>query len=440
MKFKLLKYRWWQYLILITLLLFAARMVEKYIDSQYGGKRTPYLQMLGQNQVTIKWQGLTKEKIILRYGLDKNQLKQQQVEQSAKKYHSFSLQNLASNSQYYYQIKQQIYSFKTIPNIDFKEDMFFWVLGDPGEAGNLALKVKKSAYAWFGTKTGRTNFDLILTTGDNAYRSGTNQQYQDAIFDVHAQQLSAVNIWPAYGNHDARRWAFFDIFDFPEQGELGGVPSNTERYYSFNYGNVHFVILNSEISAFMHSNNMIDWLEQDLMQNTQRWTIALFHSPPYSKGSHNSDRFRDSWGKMVYMREKVLPILEKYGTDMVLSGHSHTYERSHLITCHYGNSQSFNAKMVIDNEGAYQKNINKYANDGSLYAVVGSSSKHNGNVALDHPALQVVKNSAGSMIIKIKDNNLYGYFINDQTQLLDSFHISKTKTVKMAQSCDRLGL
>jgi 3',5'-cyclic AMP phosphodiesterase CpdA len=67
---------------------------------------------------------------------------------------------------------------------------------------------------------------------------------------------------------------------------------------------------------------MIDWLKKDLSQNQSKWTVVLFHSPPYTKGSHDSDNLKDSWGKMHYMRENVLPILEKHSVDMVLSGHS----------------------------------------------------------------------------------------------------------------------
>jgi hypothetical protein len=114
------------------------------------------------------------------------------------------------------------------------------VLGDPGNASNLLLNVKKSAYRWLENNHRRQNFDLILTTGDNAYTSGKNQQYQEAIFNVHKEELSGVNLWPAYGNHDARRWAFFDIFDFPTQAQLGGVASTTEEYFSFNYADVRY--------------------------------------------------------------------------------------------------------------------------------------------------------------------------------------------------------
>ncbi|CAB9545087.1 hypothetical protein BROOK1789C_2168 [Bathymodiolus brooksi thiotrophic gill symbiont] len=440
MKINFFKSTGFRYFIVIILLLFVARMVEKYNDSQYEDSRSPYLQMLGKNQVTIKWQGLKKEKVILKYGTNRASLNLTKISEKASFEHTITLNNLSENTQYFYQIAEKIYTFKTAPNKNSNDASLFWVLGDPGNASNLLLNVKKSAYRWLENNHRRQNFDLILTTGDNAYTSGKNQQYQEAIFNVHKEELSSVNLWPAYGNHDARRWAFFDIFDFPTQAQLGGVASTTEEYFSFNYADVHFVFLNSEISAFFHTDAMIDWLKKDLSQNQSKWTVVLFHSPPYTKGSHDSDNLKDSWGKMHYMRENVLPILEKHSVDMVLSGHSHSYERSHLLHCHYGDSTTFKQEMVLDDDGIYQKNSNKYPYDGTLYAVVGSSSKVDIS-DLDHPALPIAKNSGGSLIIKTHNNVLQGYFLDDKGMVLDNFSIDKSnhnalqKTPRQLKKC-----
>ena len=72
---------------------------------------------------------------------------------------------------------------------------------------------------------------------------------------------------------------------------------------------------------------MYTWLEADLMANTQDWLIAYWHHPPYSRGSHDSDTTH----QMFQMRERFVALLEDYGVDLVLTGHSHAYERSMLI-------------------------------------------------------------------------------------------------------------
>ncbi len=62
--------------------------------------------------------------------------------------------------------------------------------------------------------------------------------------------------------------------------------------------------------------NMLQWLESDLVLNDKPWLIAIWHHPPYTKGSHNSD----TEGGLIDMRQNALPILEAWGVDLVLTG------------------------------------------------------------------------------------------------------------------------
>jgi len=104
-------------------------------------------------------------------------------------------------------------------------------------------------------------------------------------------------VWPTIGNHDTYTdftltdFPYLHIFSLPTQGEAGGVPSGTKRYYSFNYGNIHFVCLDSMSSVRTTGSPMLQWLAQDLAANTNglAWLIAFWHHPPYSKGTHDSD-------------------------------------------------------------------------------------------------------------------------------------------------------
>ncbi len=89
---------------------------------------------------------------------------------------------------------------------------------------------------------------------------------------------------------------------------------------------------------------MLTWLELDLASTSQDWIIANWHHPPYSKGSHDSDV--DS--EQVAMRENALPVLESHGVDLVLTGHSHAYERSMLIDGHNGLSDTFGPQFAVD--------------------------------------------------------------------------------------------
>src|SRR5206468_4202959 len=107
---------------------------------------------------------------------------------------------------------------------------------------------------------------------------------------------------------------------------------------------------------------VFDVYQADLDDNTNEWIVAFWHSPPYTKGSHNSDVFTDSEGRLFWMREQVCPLLERNGVDLVLCGHSHCYERSYLMHGHYGTSLELMPSMIVDGSsgrpeesGPYQK-------------------------------------------------------------------------------------
>ena len=155
-------------------------------------------------------------------------------------------------------------------------------------------------------------------------------------------------LWPTLGNHDGATadsatgtGPYYDIFTLPKAAQAGGIASGTEAYYSFDYGMIHFVSLESFETNRAANGAMLTWLQQDLATTTQPWLIVFFHHPPYTKGSHNSDVDLES----IEMRQNALPILEAAGVDLVLTGHSHSYERSYLIDGHYGTSSTFTQAM-----------------------------------------------------------------------------------------------
>jgi 3',5'-cyclic AMP phosphodiesterase CpdA len=155
--------------------------------------------------------------------------------------------------------------------------------------------------------------------------------------------------------------------------------------------------------------------------------VTLLHHPPYTKGSHNSDNKWDSGGRLIEVRENILPLLESAGVDLVLSGHSHLYERSDLINCHYGLSTSFKTDYVRlkSNSSEYKKqNAGLTAYNGTIYTVLGSSSKVD-NGPLDHPAMPHALKEAGSLVIDINQARLNAYFINQDGKIKDHFEITK---------------
>jgi hypothetical protein len=174
---------------------------------------------------------------------------------------------------------------------------------------------------------------------------------------------------------------------------------------------------------------MLTWLSNDLAANTRNWLVAFWHHPPYSKGSHNSDTETE----LVQMRQNALPILENYGVDLVLSGHSHSYERSKLIDQQYGISTQVSTTNILnggsgreDGDGAYLKpGVAPTPHEGTVYAVAGSSGQTSGGT-LNHPVMYISLNELGSMVLDVSGDRLDAKFLNNAGAVRDYFAIVKS--------------
>jgi len=104
------------------------------------------------------------------------------------------------------------------------------------------------------------------------------------------------------------------------------VPSQDQgRYYSFDWSNAHFVSLDSNLLLSSRATAMLNWLDADLAATSQKWRIVVLHHPPYPTGFHVGDPL------CVAAKQLVVPIVERHGVQLVLSGHEHGYERSHPL-------------------------------------------------------------------------------------------------------------
>ncbi len=440
------------YGLLILIVIYGlGRAIDVAMGSFYTGDRAPYLQMPAPTAMTLRWQTTAPTTGKVFYGTRLDTL-DQHVDDGAEpaEEHEVRITGLQPDTRYYYRIEAngipryqgEDYRFRTPPAAGAATPVRFWVLGDPGYANPGQSAVRDAAVGWMKghPRKNRPMLDFIMTTGDNAYRSGTNQQFQDNFFVPYEKLLRNYSVWPIYGNHDARRFAFFDIFSFPEQAESGGVPSGTENYYSFDFAQLHVVVLDSQASGLEPDSDMLGWLWRDLYATRQPWIIVAMHHPPYTKGSHDSDDNYDSRGRMQKLRKNILPVLDKAGVDLVLSGHSHMYERSNLVACHYGSSGTYRTDMAqapFEKDGVmvYEKPLTvRAANSGSIYAVVGSSSKVDSG-PLDHPAMAVSRQNMGSLVVDIKGHRLIGRFITDQGKIADEFVIEKGRGTKLPITC-----
>jgi hypothetical protein len=399
--------------------------------------RGPYLQNASPTHITLCWRTdwFTDSRVLFDTNLEN--LDQEAADATLAIDHQVQLRNLQPDTKYYYVVGSQSgmfaggssYYFVTSPTQS--KPTRLWAIGDSGTA-NANAKAVYDAYLDFA---GGRRTDLWLMLGDNAYEAGTDEQYQDAVFDLYPELLRHTVLWPTVGNHDAAssgpdgRFPYLDIFSLPRQGESGGLASGTERYYSFDYANIHLICLDAMTSDRLASGPMLRWLEEDLAATEKDWIIAFWHHPPYTWGTHNSDTERE----LIEMRENALPILENYGVDLVLCGHSHVYERTWLLNGHYGYSGSFSPSMIVQpglgspsSDQAYTKPAGGLgAEHGTVYVVCGCSGEGGVFPFPRHPAMATHLAGYGSMVLDIDGLRMDVRFLTAALNFDDSFTIRK---------------
>jgi len=399
--------------------------------------RGPYLQSGSSSSVVVRWRTDEDTDSVVAYGADPTSVTNVVTSPTTTAEHQVRIEGLEADTRYYYAIGSSTaalvgadddHFFTTAPQTGAAVPTRIWVLGDSGTANDNARSVRDAYHSF----TGSRGTDLWLMLGDNAYNDGTDSEYQRAVFETYPETLRNAVLWPTLGNHDGhsaesatQTGPYYDIFTLPTAAEAGGVASGTEAYYAFDYANVHFVCLDSYDSDPDPDGDMMTWMENDLAATAQPWIVAFWHHPPYSKGSHDSD----SEGSLEDMREFALPILEAYGVDLVLSGHSHSYERSMLLAGHYGTSDTLTGAMMIDGgdgredgDGAYEKL--GATTEGAVYVVAGSSGKTS-SADLDHPAMYISLLELGSVVLDVDHARMDATFLDDSGAVQDTFTIRK---------------
>lgn len=325
--------------------------------------------------------------------------------------------------------------FVTHPPIGSESHMRFWVVGDSGTGKKDQADVH-TAMRNYVAETKRP-LDHYLHVGDMAYGKGTDGQFQDHFFEPYAETLQNTVCWASMGNHEgansrgiAGTGPYYDAYVCPTAAEAGGVPSGTEAYYSFDIADAHFICLDSHDLDRSPDAAMAQWLRADLEKTKAKWLIAFWHHPPYTKGSHDSDKET----QLIEMRQNFMPILESAGVDLTLTGHSHIYERSMLIDGAYA-TPTVAENVVLDDgdgnpdgDGAYRKSEGLHPNEGAVAVVTGNGGADMGRKGT-MPVMRQIFVEYGSVIIDIDGDTLKGIMLNKDGETRDLFSIVKKGTV-----------
>ena len=275
--------------------------------------------------------------------------------------------------------------------------------------------------------------DFYLHLGDMAYSRGRDVEFQTRFFEMYEPTLRNLVCWPTMGNHEGGTskgtngvGPYYDAYVCPTRGEAGGVPTGTEAYYSFDYGRIHFICLDSHDLDRKPTGLMARWLKLDMERTKAEWLIAYFHHPPYTKGTHDSDREK----QLIEMRQHIMPVLESGGIDLVLTGHSHIYERSMLIDGAYATPTVAEGVVLDDGEGdptkgePYKKSSGLTPNGGNIQIVAGHGGTTVGRKGT-LPLMRKIIVEHGSVIIDIDGDTLRGTMLNKFGEVRDVFGLVK---------------
>ncbi|MDB5228328.1 MAG: acid phosphatase, partial [Bacteroidota bacterium] len=440
-----------------NLILFSLILVSAKSTNGATVVRGPYLNMATQTSVHVRWRTSTATNSIVQYGTVDGSLTLNVTDNALVTNHDVTVSGLSADIRYFYSIgasnpsmetyaSGSKYFFNTLPLKGTERTTRIWALGDCGNNSSNQINVRNQYMKYIGTN----HTDLLLLLGDNAYDAGMDNEYQTNFYPIYEDSvLRNVVVWPSPGNHDYANngsrqndhaISYYDMFTLPTNGESGGVPSGTEAYYSFDYGNIHFLSLDSygkdSNMYYMYDTNgpQVRWIKQDLAANTQKWTIAFWHHPPFTMGSHNSETESD----LINIRFRFIRILERYGVDLVLNGHSHVYERSYFLNGYYSSEAAFNlaTHSLSSSSAKYDSSANScpyikgpLQKKGTVYVVAGSAGQMGGNplnIAYPHNAMVYSnKDIGGGLALTVQGNRLDAEWVCNDGAIRDRFTMMK---------------
>lgn len=343
--------------------------------------------------------------------------------------HIVTIEGLEPGTTYYYRIGDASYGFwsdvATITTADNSDSFTFFHVSD-SQGGS-----ERHYDKWSNVVD--TAFEMypdaafFMHTGDHVDHGDNFKQWK-WMFNSASEHLMSSVLMPTAGNHENHgEFALDDNFvlpNVPEQDTMTGV------YYSFDYNNAHFIVLNSNddedngISA-----EQIEWMKADAAASDAQWKFVMLHKAPYSNGSHYDD------GDVVELRKVLSKLMPELGIDMVLQGHDHVYLRTDAMN---NNEVVEVYEMSVDNNGkTYTAKVNP---DGTIYAINGCSgvkyyqTKDPADTDELFPRAEAIVDATYPVFaaIRIEGNSLYfdSYGVSESgADCIDSFAIVKDSSI-----------
>lgn len=243
--------------------------------------------------------------------------------------HLVTLSELKSNTIYTYrvvntdvrggEIRGPEGTFKTF-KLPHEGVVTFTAFGDCGSGLGPQYSVARAVRA--------VDTDLVMILGDVVYPGWYDWLSDIRCFSVYHQQMRSTPYFIVHGNHDG--YGDPDMitthFSLPTNNVTG-----TEHYYSFDHGDVHFVVLFTDFQKaanYSPGSPQYRWLEQDLAQTSRKWKFLFFHHNIRTSSYHAHDDY--DWSNtldMEQMEASIGVLASRYGVQAIFNGHDHDFER-----------------------------------------------------------------------------------------------------------------
>lgn len=253
--------------------------------------------------VWINWNTLVPDSSIVAYGLTP------ELEDTARSsgvyvFHHVRLQGLAPGTSYFYRVLPagELASFAIAAAA--VDSFYFMIVGDT-RTDSINHQSNLDRMAGYPDP-------FYLHVGDLVNDGSLTSDWQ-TFFNIEDTIMPNRIFLPAIGNHEYPFEVYDSLFQLPD----------SEDYYAFDYGNAHFIGLNTEMDL---NGIQKTWLVDDLISAQANpaidWIVVFLHRPPYSSGNH---------GSQADVQQAWCPVFELYDVDLVFAGHDHDYERTYPI-------------------------------------------------------------------------------------------------------------
>lgn len=196
-------------------------------------------------------------------------------------------------------------------------------------------------------------YDFILNAGDMC-DNGKNFGQWGMALNTYQDLTINTSVFFTSGNHENNTGAMARYFNYTENKD-GNVQAISGEYYSFDYANAHFVVLNTnDATSDGLGAEQLAWLKNDLANTNAKWKFVLMHKSLYSAGSHAFD------GEVIAMRTQLTKLFAENGVNVVFGGHDHSYTETYLV--------DKDGKVVDKTDG---KGV-RYTGDGVMYITLGT--------------------------------------------------------------------